>query len=302
MEASFAPTDVVDRVALKRLARRSDRQGALRLASHLAMLGASATAIWLTRDGAWLAAALLGQGIVLAFLFAPLHETIHRTAFATRSLNDAVAWLCGLPLLLPPGYFRAFHFAHHRHTQDPARDPELAVAKPTSLSGYLWHVSGLPYWLDRIRSLARHVAGRVEESFIPPTQRAAIVREARLCLALYAAVGAAASPAGAGPAVLLYWLLPVVLGQPFLRLFLLAEHTGCPLVPDMLRNSRTTYSHPLVRRLTWNMGYHTAHHAYPALPFHALPAAQAELGARAAAQAPGYVAVHRDILSNILNR
>jgi len=298
MEETFAPSDALDRTALKRLARRSDRRGALRFAGHLALLGGTGTAVWLTQDSAWLAPVLFAHGIVLVFLFAPLHETIHRTAFATRGLNDVVAWLCGPPLLLPPGYFRAFHFAHHRSTQHPARDPELATTRSGSLWGYLWRVSGLPYWAERIRTLLRHAVGRVDEGFIAPAQRPAVAREARVLLGLCGAA-AVASVATSSPAALLYWIAPALLGQPFLRLFLLAEHFGCPSVPDMLRNSRTTHSNAAVRYLTWNMGYHTVHHAYPALPFHALPAAQRRLCDRCRVQASGYIAAHREIIATI---
>ena len=96
--------------------------------------------------------------------------------------------------------------------------------------------------------------------------------------------------------------VPAVLGQPALRLYLLAEHTGCPFVPDMLRNSRTTRSNWLARRLAWNMPYHAEHHAYPALPFHALPAAHNLLKDRIEVQASGYAAAHRDILAYILRK
>ena len=195
-------------------------------------------------------------------------------------------------------YFRAFHFAHHRHTQDPRRDPELATPKPRTLGGYLWHVSGLPYWRERIATTARHACGRVEEPFIGARQRPAIVREARLLLGLYALAGLAAI-AVSSLALLYLWLAPALLGQPFLRLYLLAEHTGCPLVANMLENSRTTRSLAPIRRLAWNMPYHAEHHAYPALPFHALPAAHRALKAEIAVQASGYVAVHREIVAGL---
>jgi fatty acid desaturase len=106
-----------------------------------------------------------------------------------------------------------------------------------------------------------------------------------------------ASIAAASAALLYLWVAPVLLGQPFLRLYLLAEHTGCPLVANMLENSRTTRSLAPLRRLAWNMPYHAEHHAYPALPFHALPAAHRVLRASIAIQAPGYVAVQREILA-----
>ena len=78
---------------------------------------------------------------------------------------------------------------------------------------------------------------------------------------------------GCCPAALIYWVMPMLLGQPFLRLYLLAEHGGCPKVRDMLANTRTTKTTALVRFLAWNMPYHTEHHVYPAVPFHRLPEA-----------------------------
>ncbi len=78
-------------------------------------------------------------------------------------------------------------------------------------------------------------------------------------LAVYAAGDAAP---------LVYWIVPMLLGQPALRAFLLAEHTGCPLVADMAANTLTTAA---VRLLGWNMPFHTEHDLYPAVPFHALP-------------------------------
>ena len=59
--------------------------------------------------------------------------------------------------------------------------------------------------------------------------------------------------------------------QPFLRLYLLAEHGNCPLVENMLANSRTTLTNRVVRWIAWNMPYHAEHHAWPIVPFHQLP-------------------------------
>src|SRR5919106_4190569 len=290
-----------ERSALVPLCARSDRKGLLQLAGHLGALAATGIAVWSARGSFWLLPAMVGHGIVLAFLFAPLHESVHWTAFFSRRLNDIVAWGCGALLILPPEFFRAFHFAHHRHTQDPVRDPELAAPKPRTFAEYLWRVSGLPYWRERIITTWRHACGRVDEPFIAPRRRGAIVREARILLGVYLAA-ALASIAASSPALFWLWLGPVLLGQPFLRLYLLAEHTGCPLVSDMLENSRTTRSLAAVRRLAWNMPYHAEHHAYPALPFHALPAAHRLLKSRIAVQAPGYLAVHREIVAGLRPR
>lgn len=89
-------------------------------------------------------------------------------------------------------------------------------------------------------------------------------------LAGYALLGAASITLGSD-LLLGVWVLPALLGQPFLRAYLMAEHGRCPHVADMLANTRTTFTTALVRRLAWNMPYHAEHHAYPAVPFHALP-------------------------------
>lgn len=287
-----------DKRALKELTRRSDAKGLAQLGLHLLVLAGTGGLVWLARGSAALPLAWLAHGIVLAFLFAPLHECMHRTAFRTRWLNDAVAWICALPLLLPPTYFRAFHMAHHRWTQDPERDPELMMPKPRTRRAYLWQVSGLPFWGERIATTLRQAAGRVDSPFLSARDTPAVVREARILLAVLA--GLAASLVWPGSwAFAVYLAVPAVLGQPFLRAFLLAEHSGCPFVPDMLRNSRTTLSNALVRRLAWNAPYHAEHHAHPAIPFHALPAAHRHLRARIAVQADGYVEVHRDLLADL---
>jgi len=95
---------------------------------------------------------------------------------------------------------------------------------------------------------------------------------------------------------LIFWLLPLLAGQPFLRLFLMAEHTGCPFVDDMFANTRTTYTNAAVRLLTWRMSYHVEHHAFPSVPFFALSTVNALVRDRIAIAARGYLRVHIDLL------
>lgn len=282
------PTD------LRALQERSDRKGLLQLGRHLVLLLATGALVALA-PGWWLLPAALLHGIVLIFLFAPLHETVHRTAFASRTLNDGVAFVIGVLLLLPRDYFRAFHFAHHRHTQDPARDPELSSPRPATYGQWLFHVSGIPYWRWQIQGLLTRALGKVPEEFYGnDTQRRKVVAESRLVLLIYGAILSVSLATGSDIAWR-YWVLPALLGQPFLRLYLLAEHWGCPLSPAaspiaMLLRSRTTYTNALVRCLAWNMPFHAEHHAFPALPFHALPRANALVRGELGTTSPGYVA------------
>jgi fatty acid desaturase len=299
MDEAFAPAGAIDKRRLKALSERSDAKGLARLASHALALVASGALVTAAAGTLWLPPAMLVHGIILVFLFSPLHETVHYTAFRDRRINQAVAWVCGAVLMLPPEYFRAFHFGHHRDTQDLARDPELIQPKPRTLRDYLLVLSGLPYWRERIATTLRHAAGRIEQPFIPRRRHTAVIREARVLLAIYGAV-AVLSILAENTVALTHWVTPVILAQPALRGFLLAEHTGCSLVPEMLENSRTTMTNAVVRWLTWNMSYHAEHHAYPALPFHALPKAHGLLAERIAVQAPGYLSVHRGLVQDLI--
>ncbi len=289
----------LDRETVRRLSRRSDAHGFLQLTVHVSLLCATGFLLWASRGHPWLAPALVVHGVVLSFLFCALHESIHRTAFASRWPNELVGWICGALLILPPEYFRFLHFAHHRFTQDPARDPELAQPSPSSALSYLWRVSGLPYWYDRLTATLRHaLTGRVDETFVPSGKAALIVREARILWGCYLCVIAASLYFRRADA-LIYWVLPAILGQPFLRLFLLSEHIGCALTDDMFANTRTTYTNAAVLLLTWRMPYHAEHHCFPSVPFHALAKLNVLVGKRTQVTAPGYFTLHRSLLRQL---
>lgn len=287
-------TAPLNREDLRDLYRRSDAAGARQLLGHAAVIAATATAVTLSRGSWWLTSAMFLHGVALVFLFAPLHETIHRTAFKNRRANLAVAWLCGLVLAIPPTDFRAFHWAHHRHTQDPGRDPELATPKPATLAQYLVQLSGLPFWRDRALALLRPASGHPAMPYLSAKEHRKVVFEARAFLLVYGCVAAVAVLTGSA-LPLVYWLGPVLLAQPALRAFLLAEHTGCPEVPEMTRNTRTTLTVRLVRFLGWNMPYHAEHHLHPSVPFHALPRLHTRIVDRLAQVSSGYRTAHREI-------
>jgi fatty acid desaturase len=285
---------VIGRAELKRLSERSDARGLLQLGGHLGLLVITGWLVSLSFGTVWLWPAMAVHGVVLTFLFAPSHETIHRTAFHSRALNDVVAFAIGVVLVLPREWFRAFHFAHHRFTQETS-DPELTIPKPASVRQFLWCISGLPYWIAGFRGLIVRAGGTLSEPIYATERvRRSVVLEARWVLAIYA-MALGLSIATQSTVLLWYWVIPALLGQPVLRLYLLAEHSGCPRTRDMLENSRTTYTNALVRFLAWNMPFHAEHHAWPSIPFHALPATNALIRGKLRKTSPGYVAAMGEI-------
>lgn len=282
----------IDPATRDRLTERSDRAGLWHLAGHLAAIGAVGALIAAAVPGWWLL--LPVQGLLIIFLFTLEHEATHRTPFRTVWLNDWVGRLCGVLLVLPFEWFRAFHMAHHRWTNLPGKDPELAGPKPATVRAWVWQVSGLPYWIAEARLMAALVRGRVTDGFVAEGAKGRVVAEARAMAVIYLA--AAASLVWTD--VLLWvWIVPVLLGQPFLRLYLLAEHGDCPEVVNMFENTRTTFTTRAVRWLAWNMPYHVEHHVWPTVPFHRLPEVHGLMKDELKVTADGYAGFTREYLA-----
>jgi len=96
-----------------------------------------------------------------------------------------------------------------------------------------------------------------------------------------------------------FWGLPQLACQPFLRAYVLAEHTGCTMDRNGLTNTRTTLTGAVVRLLMWNMPFHAEHHLYPSIPFHRLPSAHSVLRDRLAYVQRGYARWNRDLIRQL---
>jgi fatty acid desaturase len=299
---------LIDAAHLARLNGRRDGPAWRQLALHLMLLLAGVILWGAPRLGGGLGpvvpwplqiVGLLGLGWGLAFAFCAMHECGHRTAFASRTVNDRVAWWAGLLSFYNADFYRRYHQWHHRWTHQPGLDPELEDPPPTHLGSYLLEISGLPWWIGKLRSHRRGLFGDFSGCpYIPAEAAPAVTGSLRRQFALYGLMLLASLPGGNG-AILWLWLLPLAVGQPLLRFVLMAEHQGCSFHPDGLVNTRTTLTLAPLRLLMWNMPFHAEHHLYPSLPFHALAAAHGRLAPRLGHCAPGYLAVHRQLLADL---
>lgn len=295
---ALQPRDLVPREQLKALAQRQDALGIAFALGHLATLAVTGTAIALAMDTAWVWPAMVLHGIAIVHLFAPFHESSHHTAFRSRPLNEATAWLTGLALGLPPTHFRLEHSAHHAHTNLPEQDPEF-IPHTATFKGYLLYATAIPYFRSLFSSLFRHPRAAwtpVELTFLPESARPRVQRDAMLMWAVYGAI-ALVSLLFQSWAAVTFWLVPRVLGEPFMRLIRMSEHGACPLVLDMLRNTRTVRTLLPLRLLNWNNAYHAEHHALPMIPFHALPALHEHLGPHLAELEEGYARTQAKLIA-----
>ncbi|HEY9889885.1 MAG TPA: fatty acid desaturase family protein [Candidatus Obscuribacterales bacterium] len=299
-EQTVDPRQILAAAALKRLNERSDVKGGLQLLAHLTVMGVSGWA-WATQQGNWAIAlpALVIYGFSLASMFAAVHECVHRTAFASESLNKIVGWGAGVLSGYNSTFYRRYHKWHHRYTKVPGKDPELEDLIPSTLAEYVWVISGIPWWLGKIRGHFQVARGNFEGMpYMPESAYREVRRSTWLQLGVYGGA-IALSLAYQQPWFLVYWVLPLAVGQPLLRAILLAEHTGCPDGDNPLTNTRTTLTVWPLKLLMWQMPFHAEHHLYPSIPFHQLAAAHAELAPHFTHVDPGYVAVNRSILASL---
>ncbi|PSB08980.1 fatty acid desaturase [Pleurocapsa sp. CCALA 161] len=295
-KSAVKPKQILDSSELKTLNARSNWRGLWQFTGHLGVMLGSGY-LWATVDN-WIVKipALIIYGFTLAVMFAPLHESSHRTAFANNHLNDTVAWIAGLLSFYNSDFYRRYHKWHHRYAQVKDKDPELDDSKPSNFREYLIELSGFNWWIGKFKSHYKVATGKLEDyAYIAENARDEVIRSTRLQLAIYG-IAIAVSLIFKQPWFLTLWLLPLAVGQPILRFILLAEHTGCTYNDNPLTNTRTTLTwFPL---MLWNIPFHGSHHLYPSIPFHALPQAHQKLQKHFTLVEDGYIKVHRDIVAN----
>ena len=291
---------VVPADVLKRLYTRSDRHGLVQTSAHLALLVAGGWLVLVSRDTWWLAPTLFLQGVFVNALFGAMHESVHYGAFKTRWACDLLAFLAGAAILNNAGFYRHYHYAHHRYTQNPERDPELITSgTPRTWSNYLFRISSIPFLMLRIRDIFLFPFGfRGDVDYIPRSAWDEVRRCGRWLVALYAVL-LAGSVALHSDVVLWVWFIPQLIGLPMLRLYLLCEHTLCPNSDDGFANTRTTLSNPLVRFLMWNLPYHAEHHLFPSIAFYNLPEAHRHLRSHLKFVGKGYIQVQGEIMRSL---
>jgi fatty acid desaturase len=309
MTESFYQSPAVPKETLVQLMRRDNHPAMIRFVILYASFIACCYWIVQSWSGPWmnLLLAQLTFALLGCSMFACGHETTHNTAFKSRKLNQLAAFLAGLAHLYPSILFRELHFAHHRYTHIPGKDPEISLGdKPgpsiiSNLPMYLSWMSGLPLFLFKIMMVIVASLGMPEPlrkrlyPFVNPKVRLKLAAESLFVLACYVWVVILALQVNSG-----FW--GIITGQAlahcFLTCFVTAEHNGLPHEGNIMDKTRSTKTNSLVKLMMWNMPYHAEHHAYPAIPFFSLPKLHAELSHEVKHQADGYPRVHLGILRN----
>ncbi|MDJ0534643.1 MAG: fatty acid desaturase family protein [Xenococcaceae cyanobacterium MO_207.B15] len=291
------PSQILSVSELKDLNIRYNWRGLVQLTGHLAVMVLGGY-IWGNNLDNWLIAlpTLVIYGFSIGSMFAVVHECSHRTVFANNRFNDIVAWWAGVLSFYNSSFFRRYHKWHHRYTQISGKDPELEDHKPSNLKEYFAEISGYNWWVGKFKTYYRLATGKLKNyPYISPTAKDEVIKSIRLQIAVYG-IAIALSLILNQPWFIIYWLLPLAVGQPILRAILIAEHIGCSNDNNFLTNTRTTLTWFPIKFLMWNMPFHAEHHLYPSIPFHALPKAHQKLKAYFTVIDRGYLKVNWDII------
>jgi len=269
---------VVPAEVLKRLYARSDWYGFVQTAGHLALLIAGGWLVLATLGTWWVVPALLLQGLFVNALFGAMHESVHYGSFKTRWAADLLAFFSGAAILNNAGFYRHYHLAHHRYTQDPARDPELVTSgTPRTWGQYLFRVSSIPFLMLRMRDIFLFPFGyRGNVDYIHPSAWPEAQRWGRWLLALYGALIAVF-----GLALIPYILISAVFGFTLLETVNYLEHYG------LLRQKRESgryercapshswnSDHIVTNLFLYHLQRHSDHHANPTRRYQTLRSMQ----------------------------
>ncbi len=306
MDEQFETRPLLEPADLRMLITRRTWPSLVRLTLHFlafALLGYALTA---NAEHAVLALPLaIALAWVWSGLFAPFHECTHRTAFRSALGNRLGAAITGVLFGMAPAVYRTFHYEHHRYTQDVARDPELSgdpryAQWPPTLPTWLIAMSGYGLIMLKLRPLvgfaikprsAWATFAAWEKQIDNPAQ---LVLECRMLLGLWSlfiVVALFNLPAGG------WWLFAAWFTHVFQVLWVSAEHTGLPLEGTIIARTRTVATNPWVRFWLWNMNYHAEHHAWPAIPWHQLPAAHTRVAPKLESFETSYTALHRGVMA-----
>lgn len=206
---------------------------------------------------------------VASFLvFTPQHEGVHGAVGRSRVLNSLVGVVGGLPVMIPFHPFRYIHLEHHRHTNDPQRDPDWwsGVASSPWWLPLRWATQDLHYYVRYLRVWSSRP------------------RSERWCtgLTLGAMVGMAGwgTALGHGDVVLLLWIVPARMAVMLLAWLFdyLPHHPHEVSVREDRYGTTRVLDHGVLGPFLQNQHLHVIHHLYPAVPFYRYPKVWAELG------------------------
>lgn len=219
----------------------------------------------------WIGGRQHGLGILM-------HDAAHYRLFNNRLINDIVSELfLAYPILVSTMVYRKNHLAHHHHlnTED---DPDW-MAK----ASYEWvfpqsknlfcKIIAKDFCGNYVLQILKRLRKKKTGTSFPSSNPGNKYFFSCLKLSYYGTLIFILTYFQLWVFFLLCWIVPLLTwNSVILKIRSIAEHFNLSHLPSELR-TRTTIPTKLESLLvaSHNVGYHTAHHLYPSVPYYNLP-------------------------------
>jgi beta-carotene hydroxylase len=233
--------------------------GTMIIVGYVAVLWAVATAGFTL----WLA---VPASAVLVYLgYTVLHESIHGSITgrdrSLRWLNDLLGYLMGQLLFIPMTAHRYEHLAHHRHTNNPEKDPDFAYSRATGpIAALLTVPKGITTQYRFFFRNCWNAGRRAENAKFVIEVCVALAWRLAFMMQGYWLEGLAIFVLGAllGLLLLMY-LFAFIVHQPYREQGRYVD-TATIVIPGPFGK--------LINLLWMYQNYHSIHHLYPRVPFY----------------------------------
>lgn len=205
------------------------------------------------------------------------HEALHGGVVRGRTMIRLIGWLGFLPFCISPQLWMGWHNrVHHNHCGQPGVDPDmyptLAEYRSTRSARIMADSFGLGRRsLSGIGSLMFGLTGQSLQVMLNARRTGILPRhlhrraiiEAVMAVAVWAAVAALVG----GVAFLFIYVVPLIVANTIVMLFIMTNHNLSPLSPvnDPLVNSLSVTLPRVLEWLTLDFGFHVEHHLFPAM-------------------------------------
>jgi len=280
----FSPK--IDRKRLKELSKRSDLPGLIHFVIYFASLiffGYLSYVFW----GTWFFLLFFFlYSTIYTFAVANGHETVHRTAFKTRWINEVFCYISFFQLHSEPLGFRWSHTFHHSNTlqTEGEYDHEIEVSRPTDLLKFFLKFIPLTdlFYIHQssfvnTTKLALGIMNPGSKITAPKDQQKKITRNARVILFIWFLIIIVSFYFNTWWPIIFYFL-PTFVGRPLHFAVNVTQHLAAKVdTKDHRLSSYTIILNSILSFYYWHMEYHIEHHLFPMVPSYNLKKLRKEI-------------------------
>ncbi len=295
----------ISRQEIKELSKRRDFPGILHMFIYFFSLILFGYLAYIFIDTYWSILFFFIYGTIWAFSVANWHETVHRSAFKTRWINEFVYHISSFMGDFEGYRWRWSHTFHHSNTYQTKDDYdyEIQVSRPTEVITFFINFIPFgdllfPHKLFKYEVLKHSFKkfSPVIQITAPEKEKKKIVWNSRLYLFIWILILLYSIWIGSWLPII-YLLLPNYYGKPLQFLVNVTQHLAAPF--DKKDHRESTYSvniNPIFGFLYWNMQYHLEHHMFPTIPSYNLKKLREKIKDQIPKPFPSLFAFYREVL------